>query len=115
MLDARAMLPTAAPSPLLLQLLAGAAYALGGASMKVAQTRAESIWVVGVYLCFIAGATLQMRSLRFTAFGTGYVLVLGLEAALSVGAATLLFAERPNPTQWLGIVLVLAGAAMLRS
>ena len=83
--------------------------------MKVAQTRVGFGWVAAVYLCFVAGATLQMRSLRFTAYGTGYVLVLGLEAALSIAAATVFFAERPHPAQWLGIGLVLAGAALLRS
>jgi multidrug transporter EmrE-like cation transporter len=95
-------------------ILAGAAYSLDGAGMKLAQGRG-AVAVLAVYACFVLGAALQMRSLRYTDFGTGYVLVLGLEAALSIGVATLLFGERPNVGQWAWIGMVLAGAALLRS
>ena len=115
MVEAVAMLATLATTPLALQILAGLAYALGGAAMKLSQESQHVAWVGAVYACFVVGATLQMRSLKFTSFGTGYVLVLGLEAALSVGLATMAFGERPGLAQWGGIAMVVGGAALLRA
>ena len=115
MVNAVAMPATLATTPLALQLLAGLAYALGGAAMKLSHDTQHAAWVGMVYACFIVGATLQMRSLRFTDFGTGYVLVVGLEAALSVAVATMAFGERPGLAQWAGIAMVVGGAALLRA
>jgi multidrug transporter EmrE-like cation transporter len=67
-----------------------------------------------VFVCFVAGATLQTLAMRRADLSAAYVLVLGLEAALSFGFGLLFFRESASPAKLLGIALIVVGILLLR-
>jgi small multidrug resistance pump/quaternary ammonium compound-resistance protein SugE len=102
------------PPLLLLYLLAAACYGLGGAAMKSAGGLTWSRATALVYVCFLAGATIQTISLRRGELGAGYIAVLGLEAVVALGLGLFFYAETFSLTKALAVALIVTGVWLLR-
>ncbi len=96
-----------------LYLLAAICYSLGGAAMKSAGGLHWSRANVLVYVCFIAGATIQTISLRRGELGSAYIAVLGLEAVVALGLGFAFFSETMSAQKALAIALVVCGVYLL--
>lgn len=96
-----------------LYLAAALCYGLGGAAMKSAGGLTWSRATALVYVCFIAGATLQTISLRRGELGTGYIAVLGLEAVVALGLGLGFYAETLTAGKGLAVLLILGGVYLL--
>lgn len=70
---------------------------------------------IGVFLAFCTGAALQTYAMRSESLGVGYVLVLGLEAALAVLAGVLFFQETMAWRNALGVSFVVVGIFLLKA
>ena len=82
--------------------------------MKLSDGFRAPLATAGLYVLFVLGATLQTLALRRTDLGISYVLVLGLEAIVALGIALFAFREVIEPIRAVGVVLILAGVALLR-
>jgi multidrug transporter EmrE-like cation transporter len=82
--------------------------------MKLSDGLRKPLATIGLYVLFGLGATLQTLALRRTDLGISYVLVLGLEAIVALGIALFAFHEVIAPLRAVGVVLILAGVALLR-
>lgn len=102
------------PPLLLLYLLAATCYGLGGAAMKSAGGLTWSRATALVYVCFIAGATIQTISLRRGELGSGYIAVLGLEAVVALGLGLAFYSESFSATKALAVLLIVTGVWLLR-
>ena len=99
---------------LIFALAAASFYTVGGAFMKQSAGLTQpwpSLWL---FACFVAGAALQTLSMRGGEMSSNLIIVLGLEAALALGLGLLLFGESLSPGKAAGVLLVVAGAALLR-
>jgi len=68
-----------------------------------------------VYACFIVGATFQAWATQhISSMSVTYLVTLGLEAALSMGAGVLLLQENLSGVRLFGAGLVIVGIAILR-
>ena len=97
-----------------LLVLAATAFALGGVCMKFAGGVSRPLPTLGFLTLFAMGAVLQSLALREAALGVVYLVVLGLEAALTLVFSVALFREGLSPTRVLAVGLILAGVALLR-
>ncbi len=97
-----------------LNIAASLAYASGAVFMKSSAAFSRPWPTLGVYLAFGLGATLQTYAMKYQQIGTGYTIVLGLEAVSAVGLGVLLFREPINLAKLLGIALVVGGVLLLR-
>lgn len=102
------------PPLVLLYLLAALCYGLGGAAMKSAGGLTWSRATALVYVCFIAGATIQTLSLRRGELGSGYIAVLGLEAVVALGLGLTFYAETLSLPKALAVALIVTGVWLLR-
>jgi multidrug transporter EmrE-like cation transporter len=96
-----------------LYLSAAICYSLGGAAMKASGGLHWSRATALVYVCFIAGATIQTISLRRGELGSAYVAVLGLEAVVALGLGLVFFSETMSATKALAIAMVVSGVYLL--
>lgn len=97
-----------------LNIAASLAYASGAVFMK-SSAGFQRLWPsILVYVSFIAGASLQTYAMKFQKIGSGYTIVLGLEAVAAIGLGVLLFREQITLGRWIGIGLVLGGVILLR-
>jgi multidrug transporter EmrE-like cation transporter len=98
----------------LLNVLAAMAYATGGVMMKRSDGFRQLAPSVLLFVCFALGATLQTFALQRQQLGSGYVIVLGLEAigALLLGAR--LYKEPVDATKLVATALVVVGIVLLR-
>lgn len=69
---------------------------------------------VGVYVSFLIGVTLQTMATNGSSVGLTYIIILGMEACLSVLGGVLLFSESYSTLKLAGIALVTIGIAFLR-
>jgi multidrug transporter EmrE-like cation transporter len=99
----------------LLLALAACAFVVGGMSMKWSEGFQNPYATAGVFAAFCLGAALQTYAMRYEALGVGYVLVLGMEAALAVLAGVLFFGETMAWRNWIGVTLVVSGIFLLKS
>jgi multidrug transporter EmrE-like cation transporter len=97
-----------------LNVLASLAYAVGAIFMKASDGYARPWPSFLVYVCFGVGATCQVFAMRFQDVGSGYTIVLGLEAVAAIGLGILLFREPLTLMRATGIALVLGGVVLLR-
>lgn len=98
--------------------LSGIRFALAALPAIFFLRRPEMPWRYILGFGFIFGVI--KFGLLFTAFDLGMpsglaALVLQLQAAFSIALAYVWFAERPTSVQWSGLVLALAGAAVVMS
>ncbi|HVH45932.1 MAG TPA: SMR family transporter [Labilithrix sp.] len=97
-----------------LNIAASLAYAFGAVFMKSSGAFQRPWPSLLVYVCFGLGATLQTYVMKFQRIGSGYTIVLGLEAVAAIGLGVALFREPITMVRWLGIALVLGGVILLR-
>lgn len=97
-----------------LNIAAALAYAFGAVFMKSSGAFARPWPSLLVYVCFGLGATLQTYAMKFQRIGSGYTIVLGIEAVAAIGLGVALFREQITLGRWIGIGLVLGGVVLLR-
>lgn len=83
--------------------------------MKLSQGLSQLVPSLLIYLLFIVGATLQAFAMRNSELGTTYIVVLGLEAILTLLFGVLLFKENYTFYKLLGVSLIVAGVTFLRT
>lgn len=103
-----------ASQTLLLQMSAAACYAIAGAFMKASEGMSNLRPTLAVYALFAVGVTLHTLSMRYTTMGTAYILVLGLEAVAALVISVGHFREAYGVREALGVILILAGGALVR-
>ena len=100
---------------LIIVLLAAISFSFGGIFMKLSQGLSQLVPSLLVYLLFIVGATLQTFAMRNSDLGVTYIVVLGLEAVLTLLFGVLLFKENYTFYRLLGVSLIVAGVTFLRT
>lgn len=90
-------------------------YTIGGVYMKFSAGFTHLVPSLFVYLCFIAGASLQNVAMRQADLGVTYIFVLGMESVLALLFGILLFKESYSLLRLVGISLIVAGMIFLRS
>ncbi|MEH2395703.1 MAG: SMR family transporter [Nostoc sp.] len=100
---------------LIIVLLAAISFSFGGIFMKLSQGLSQLVPSLLIYLLFIVGATLQAFAMRNSELGTTYIVVLGLEAILTLLFGVLLFKENYTFYKLLGVSLIVAGVTFLRT
>jgi small multidrug resistance pump len=100
---------------LFIAIAAALVYTIGGVFMKLSQGLTVLGPTLMVYVCFLAGATLQILLLNGTELGVNYIFVLGMEAVLAALFGIYYFQEKLSLTHLSGMVLVVVGIALLRT
>lgn len=100
---------------LLIMLLAAGVYACGGMCMKLSAGLSNIKWVLLMFLCFCIGAAIQAWSMKGEEMAVNYVIVLGFEGLLMALAGHYFFDEPLSIVKSLGMILILAGTAVLRA
>ena len=95
-------------------ILASIFYAVGGLFMKLSDGLSRSWPAAGVYSFFIAGATLQTIGMRHSDLGVSYIIVLGLEAVVTLLISILYLHETASPSRIAAVALIVLGIAWLR-
>jgi small multidrug resistance pump/quaternary ammonium compound-resistance protein SugE len=90
-------------------------YSVGGYFMKLSRGLTELVPTSLVFVCFGIGAALQTLSMRDEAMTVTYVIVLGLEAVTAYLLGTFVLQEPSSLSKVSGIVLIVAGIALLKS
>jgi len=98
---------------LILLLIAATAYSVGGLLMKYSQGLSNILPTAGFLGLFICGALLQGRAMRSADLGMAYILVLGLEAAITLVFSALILREAFSPARILALLMVISGSALL--
>lgn len=95
--------------------VAAAIYAVGGICMKHAEGLQDLRWSLATALAFTAGSLLQAWAMRDKEMAVTYLLVLGLEGVLAACLGFWWLNEAITAQKIAGIVLILAGAGVLRT
>jgi small multidrug resistance pump/quaternary ammonium compound-resistance protein SugE len=90
-------------------------FACGGLSMKFANGISRPAPTALFLTLFAIGAILQSLALRRADLGVAYIIVLGLEAILTLVFSIWLLNESANPSRLLAVGLILAGVLLLRN
>lgn len=101
--------------PALLLLAAAATYTVAGIYMKLSVGLTRPLPSLLLFVAVIPGVALQAVAMRHLQLSVAVLLVLGLEAILAVVFGALLFHERAGWPKVLGVVLVVAGVAVLHT
>lgn len=96
-----------------LSVVAALLFTFGGVFMKVSNGFTRLGAGLAALALFVAGATAQTYALRYGELGVAYVFVLGLEAILAFSFGALFFRESVTLAKSLGVVLIIAGFALL--
>jgi small multidrug resistance pump/quaternary ammonium compound-resistance protein SugE len=105
---------TDAAAQIVLLLLSALAFSGGGVFMKLSAGLSRPGPTALIFVCFAIGVVLQTLGMRRTGLASAYVFVLGFEAILVCAAGLLFFKEPATARKAIGVVLVLAGIALLR-
>jgi multidrug transporter EmrE-like cation transporter len=97
----------------LLLLVASFAYATGGLFMKYSEGLTKPLPTCTFLLLFIAGALLQGRAMNTADLGMAYILVLGLEAGITVIFSAIVLGEHFSIARIVALTMVIAGSALL--
>lgn len=101
---------------LLMAIGAAFSFVVGGIFMQMSQGLSQMIPASLVYVCFGLGATLQTLAMpQSGGMSMTYVLVVGIEASLTVVSGVLLFQEDYSPLKLAGMALITIGVIFLRS
>ncbi len=90
------------------------AFSIGVAFMKPSEGLTRMYPTLVVVLSFVTGAVFLTRAVTIATTTTTVIIGLGLEATLTLAIGTFLLGDRINIRQVLGVVLVLAGVALVR-
>jgi len=97
----------------ILLLVASAAYASGGLFMKYSAGLSRLPPTFAFLGLFVVGALLQGRAMRTADLGMAYILVLGLEAGMTIVFSAFVLREHFSVPRVFALVLVIVGAALL--
>lgn len=100
--------------PVLLLVLASAAYSVGGLFMKQSDGVTRLIPTLLFLALFAVGATLQALGMKQGEMGATYVFVLGLEAVLAVLLSAAVLHEPYTASKLAAMAMVVLGIAWLR-
>jgi multidrug transporter EmrE-like cation transporter len=100
---------------LLLAIAAALCFTIGGIFMKLSAGLTVLVPTLMVYLCFGIGASLQTLVLARSELGVTYTLILGIESVFAVAFGWLFFKENYSLPALIGMALVVAGVAILRT
>jgi multidrug transporter EmrE-like cation transporter len=95
--------------------LASIAFSTGGILMKPSSGFTRLGPSIGIVVCFMIGAVLLSRAVDRGGLSTTYVIGLGLETIVTVGAGLLLLGETLTVPQAAGIVLIVGGVIALET
>lgn len=90
-------------------------FAVGGLFMKLSNGATRPGPTIIFCALFLAGALLQARAMNREGLGVVYIAVLGLEAALAFAISLGYFRESYSAARLVGVALIVAGVALLRS
>ena len=96
-------------------ILASVCFAAGGLFMKLSDGLSRAWPAAGVYIFFIAGATLQTLGMRHSDLGVSYIVVLGLEAVITLLISVWYLHETSSFSRIAAVALVVIGIAWLRN
>jgi multidrug transporter EmrE-like cation transporter len=96
-------------------IAAAIAYSIGGVFMKLSAGFSILIPSLLVYLCFGIGASIQTLLTDQSQLGLSAILVIGIESVLAAGCGMAFFHETYSMPSVMGIGLIVAGVAVLRS
>lgn len=82
--------------------------------MKYSQGLTRPVPTLALVAFFSSGALIQAWAMRHEPLGPSYVVVLGLEAMLTVIAGSVIFGEPVSVKMLGGVVFVVMGIAVLR-
>jgi multidrug transporter EmrE-like cation transporter len=99
---------------LLLLVTASVAFSVGGLLMKVSAGATRLLPTAGFLGLFTAGAVILAIGMRRTDLSVSYVVVLGLEAVVTVLLGVWILQEHCPPQRIAAIALIVAGIAWLR-
>ena len=95
-------------------VLAALSFSVGGYFMKLSDGLRQPVPTLAVFVLFLAGAALQAVAMRRAPMTMTYVIVLGLEAIVTYLLGVCFLGETSPLAKVAGIVLVVAGIALLR-
>ncbi|GAB4156828.1 MAG: hypothetical protein Fur0046_36770 [Cyanobacteria bacterium J069] len=99
-----------------ISISAAVCYTIGGVFMQLSEGLTRFTPSLMIYVCFLGGASLQTYATRLAGvMGLSYILVLGLEAVLSVLFSVLIFREGYTSIKIAGLMLTVLGVALLRA
>ncbi|HTY53832.1 MAG TPA: SMR family transporter [Candidatus Binataceae bacterium] len=98
---------------LILLLIAATLYATGGLLMKYSAGLSNLRPTIAFLGLFVCGALLQGRAMRSADLGMAYVLVLGIEAAMTIIFSALILRETFTTARIIALCMVIAGSALL--
>jgi multidrug transporter EmrE-like cation transporter len=98
----------------LLVCLAAVSFSAGGYFMKMSDGLRQAPASAAVFALFAAGAALQALAMRGAPMTNTYVIVLGLEALGTYAIGAGLLGEPQTLIKACGVVLIVAGIALLR-
>ena len=105
---------TDAAAQLVLLFLSAVAFSGGGVFMKLSAGLSRPGPTALIFVSFAIGVVLQTLGMRRAGLASAYIFVLGFEAILVCAAGILFFKEPATARKAIGVVLVLAGIALLR-
>jgi quaternary ammonium compound-resistance protein SugE len=98
----------------MLTILGGSfAFSIGAAFMKSSQGFTRLLPTVIVFLSFLLGAALLTRAVNTNNMSTTVIVGLGFEALITVTIGIFLLGDRLTIRQGAGMLLVLAGTALV--
>ncbi len=81
-------------------------------SLSFFQSLLTNWWLLGCGICFIIAGGLWLYMLKVFPFSQVYPLT-SITYVFGVAAAIWIFHENVNPMQWLGVMLIMAGTALI--
>ena len=100
---------------LLILFCAATSYSIGGYFMKLSRGLTQGGPTALVMGLFCLGAGLQMYAMRNTEMTITYIIVLGFEAITAMTIGALFLNEAISLTRLVGVLIVVAGIAVLRA
>lgn len=100
---------------LAIAIAAALAYTIGGVFMKLSRGFSILIPTLLVYYCFAVGVSIQTHLTTMSKLGLSYVLVLGLESILAMIFGAVIFKESYSWPALFGVVLIIAGVAIVQT
>jgi multidrug transporter EmrE-like cation transporter len=98
---------------LTLLLIAATLYSTGGLLMKYSQGLTNLRPTIGFVGLFVCAALLQGRAMRSADLGMAYILVLGIEAVMTIFFSALVLRETFTTARIIALLMVIAGSALL--
>lgn len=97
-----------------MSISAAIAFSVGGVCMKLSAGLSEPLFSFLVYLLFCLGATIQTFVIYRTNLGGTYIIILGLEAAITLLFSVYFFKEEQDLVKLIGLVMIISGVVLLR-